>query len=138
MKTVKPESSRHWYSDDDRARVIRLFDAGLSATEVADTLKISKSVVYFIKQAHTACIKQDWSTLQKLSITHRSTVDWAMRFTGTDKIFAEFEKTPEKDVEPAVEPVNNPNAITREDFLSLQNTLQDICYLLTEIRDALK
>ena len=138
MKTVKPESSRHWYSDDDRARVIRLFDAGLSATEVADTLKISKSVVYFIKQAYTACVKQDWSTLQKLSITHRTTVDWAMRFTGTDKIFAEFEKTPEKDVKTPAESPDDAEVITREDFLSLQNTLQDICYLLTEIRDALK
>ena len=138
MNTVKPESQRHWYTDSERDSVIRLFDAGLSANEIAKIVKVSRTVVYSIRQAHQACIARDWSTLQKMSIMNRPTVDWAMKVTGTDKVF--LETFPKEDDEPeAPAPVAVPEpVITRDDFLAMYAVMQDVRSLLTDIRDMLK
>ena len=140
MKPEKQKSTRQWLTDKDRDTIVRLFDCGFSYEDIANTMHISTSSVSNIRSAYLACKKQDWSAIQKMSTTAKATIDGAMRVTGADKAFAELfptEPATEETVpEPAVEPV--PNSITREDFLSLNNTLQDICYLLTEIRDILK
>lgn len=135
---MKSETSKHLLTDQERDQVLKLSVCGLQIKEIAEIMHISTSTVSYIRQAHNACLNQDWSTLQKLSTTSRTIVDWAMRVTGTDKVFAEtFPKEPEPEVEaPKTEPA--PETITREEFKSLNNTLQDICYLLTEIRDMLK
>ena len=139
MNPEKTTRFRAVITDRDRDNVMRLTESGLSVEEIADIMHISRSCIGNIRHAHKSCVAQDWSALQKLSHTMRATLDWAMRVTGTDKVFLEtFPKEEPKQVEPAVNPVPTPDLITREDFLSLQNTLQDICYLLTEIRDTLK
>jgi len=138
MKTENPKPNSR-LADKDRDAVLKLLVCGLPTHEIADIMHISKSSVCYIRQAHTACVNKDWSTLQKLSTENRLVVDWAMKVTGTDAVFLETFSEPdtqnEKTPEPAtaVEPT-----ITREDFLQLNNTLQDIVYLLTEIRDILK
>jgi hypothetical protein len=114
-----------------------LFEAGLSAAEIVPIVKISKAVVYTIRQAHQACIKRDWSTLQKMSVSNRATVDWAMKVTGADKVF--LETFPKEDVEPeAPAPVVPEPVITIDDFLAMYAVMQDVRSLLTEIRDTLK
>jgi hypothetical protein len=135
---MKPEKTRHQMTDAERDNVLKLIVCGLPTDEISEIMHISKSSVSYIRQAHNACMKQDWSTLQKLSTVNHSAVDWAMRVTGTDKVFTETFGESSADAEKAPEPVVVDPAITREDFLSLQNTLQDIVYLLTEIRDTLK
>ena len=135
-KIMKPDKNYHRLTDKDKDAILKLIVCGLPTDEIADIMHCSKSTVGYHKQAHTACINKDWSTLQKLSINHRSIVDWAMKVTGTDKVFEEsFPKQPEVEA-PKPEPA--PETISKEDFASLRNTLQDICYLLTEIRDMLK
>ena len=138
---MKHKETKRQLTDKDRDAALRLIVCGLSTSEIADTMRISRSTVSYIRQAHTACIEKDWSTLQKLSTTCRTVVDWAMRVTGTDKdfenLFKEEEPTPAPEQSESV-PAPTTEQITREDFLTLSNTLQDMCYLLTEIRDMLK
>lgn len=138
---MNPENTtkkRRSYTDEDREKALKLIGHGLSHNEVGKMLGIYRGTVDNIALAYEACLKQDWSTLQKLSTTAKATVTWAMKKTGTDEIFARF--FPKDDVPDEPAPVVSPptETITREDFLTLTNTLQDICYLLTEIRDALK
>lgn len=141
-KTERLLYQKHNLSDEERNQVLKLMNCGLPVQEIAEIMHISKSSVNYIRQAHTACLAKDWDTLQNLSVTgHRAAVDWAMKLTGVDKVFNETfgepkKETPKDEPTEAVEPVVNP--ITREDFVTLSNTLQDICYLLTEIRDMLK
>lgn len=132
------KNTRRTLTDTDRDQVLKLMTCGLGTKEIADIMHVSPSAVTYIRQAHNAGITQDWSALQKLSITHRSAVEWALKVTGADKSFAEFEKTPVATDEPEVTPAPPVETITREDFLTLTNALQDIVYLLTEIRDTLK
>lgn len=143
---MKPETptTRHWITDADRDNVLRLYDCGLSAKEIAPIMKISRSAIQYIKQAHTACVEKDWSTLQKLSTYCRPTVDWAMKLTGTDKVFLETFGTPEKnepaEETPTVDHTHNiiPETISRDDLLAMYATMQDVRNLLIEIRDILK
>jgi hypothetical protein len=137
MKAEKPKTTRHTITDADRDHVLKLCGCGLTNNEIANMLHISSRSVTNIRMAHAACIRQDWSALQKLSTTIRPTVDWAMQVTGVDKVFAET--FPKEDVPTETPPVTPaPETITREEFQTLSTTLQDICYLLTEIRDLLK
>ena len=145
MKPEKTTRVRRDLNDAERDNVLKLLGCGLSQHEIANMLHISRSCVGNINQAHTACLAEDWSILQKLSTKTMSTVNWAMKVTGKDKVFDEiFPKEPEPSVTgPTVDDTPSPTPaipdyITREDFASLNNTLQDICYLLTEIRDMLK
>lgn len=140
MKPEKTKTQRRVLTDADRDNALRLIGCGLSNVEIADIMHISDSTVANIRNAHTACIYRDWSTLQKLSTFVRPTVDWAMKLTGADKVFEEtFPKEQgETPADVQVESTTAPETITKEDFVSLQNTLQDICYLLTEIRDIIK
>jgi transcriptional regulator with XRE-family HTH domain len=142
MKSEKVSNAKPRLTDEDRNHCLRLIGCGLSTDEIAKIMHISKSTVSYIRQAHNACLAQDWSTLQRLSLEVKSTVEWAMKLTGADKVFEETFKDeneePEQNVEVPAPTTNVPETITREDFLSLSNTLQDISYLLTEIRDILK
>ena len=110
-------------------------------TEIANIMHISKSTVNYIKQAHTACVEQDWNTLQRLSSASRPLADWAMRITGVDKKFLETFGNPVTN-EPVTGPTvdNEPTTenISKEDFAYLKQSLSDICKLLVEIRDILK
>lgn len=138
MKTEKVKTPKRHLTDSDRDAILRLTGCGLSAKEISDTMRIGLSTVHNVRQSHKACVKKDWSTLQKLSTICRATVDWAMKVTGADKEFEELFKEPEQTVAETTAPAPVAESITREEFLSLSNTLQDICYLLTEIRDLLK
>lgn len=136
---MQQEKQKRYLTDKDRDDILKLIVCGLSTKEIADIMHISTSTVSYVRQAHTACMNKDWSTLQKLSTVVRTTVDWAMRVTGTDKVFEETFKTAPEETTPTPEQSAPSNeTISREDFLTLSNTLQDICYLLTEIRDMLK
>ena len=138
---METERVKHYLTDKDRDDVLKLLTCGLSTQEVAEIMRISKSTVSYIRQAHTACINKDWSTLQRLSTTISAITEWAMKVTGLDKEFLEtFPKEPESQPvqESASAPVVAEPIITREDFMTLSNTMQDICCLLTEIRDMLK
>ena len=132
---MKPESTKHRLTDKDRDAVLKLIVCGLSTEEIKDILHFSASTISYIRQAHNACMKQDWSTLQKLSLDTRATVDWAMKVTGTDKVFQETFGEPSGCDEPAVPA---PEYATKEDFLAMYATMQDVRNLLIEIRDALK
>lgn len=140
MKTEKP--TKHYLNDKDRDAVLKLITCGLSTDEIAGICKCSTSTISYIRQAHTACINRDWTTLQKLSTTTRPTVDWAMKVTGTDKVFAEEFKEEQKPEEPVTGPTVDvtpaPAVVTREEFLALYASVQDICNLLIDIRDTLK
>ena len=139
-KTERLLYQKHHLSDEERNQCLRLIDCGLPTKEIAEIMHISNSTVSYIRQAHTAGLSKDWSVLQKLSTVCRPTVDWAMKLTGTDKVFIEtfgkpepIENKPEQTAPaPAVE------TISKEDFKAFSATLQDILYLLTEIRDTLK
>jgi hypothetical protein len=140
MNHENTNTERRWLTDTDRDNALRLLGCGLSVKEIAPIMKLSKSSIQYIKQAHTACIEKDWSTLQRMSTTCRPTVDWAMRVTGTDKVFLETFPKEEEPVEETKEPevTPTPENITREDFLSMYATMSDIRNLLIEIRDILK
>ena len=140
MSQEKKKSTRQWLTDKDRDNVLRLFDCGFSYDDISNTMHISTATVSTIRSAYLACERQDWSALQKLSTASRATVDWAMKRTGADKEFEKIFNAPEEPEQSVTGPTvdNTPDPITREDFLNLCNTMQDICYLLTEIRDMLK
>jgi hypothetical protein len=140
--TKKP---KHNLTDRERDNCLKLLTCGLSTNEVADIVGISRASVGYMKQAHIAAINQDWSTLQRLSVICKNTVDWAMRITGADEVFKETfgEPTTAGEPEPAGEPeitqtMPAPEAITRAEFDYLKQSLSDICHLLIEIRDMLK
>ena len=135
---MKPENTKvqRYLTDQDRDAVLKLIGCGLSFCEIATLTNFSKSTISYIGQAHKACLEQDWSTLQRLSTCVRPTVDWAMKVTGTDKVFLETfqkEEEPEKDEAGP----NISGSITREDFIAMYVTAQDIRNLLVEIRNVL-
>ena len=138
MNSENTTKKRRSYTDEDREKALKLIGHGLSHAEVSRMLDIYRGTVDTIALAYEACIKQDWSTLQKLSTTSKATVTWAMKKTGTDEIFTRL--FPKDDVpdEPVQAPASPAETITREEFMTLNATLQDIVYLLTEIRDVLK
>ena len=139
---MKPETpTKRYLTDVDRDQVLKLIGCGLSTTDIVEIMHISRSTVSYIRQAHTACIEKDWSTLQKLSTCVKPTVEWAMRITGTDKVFLEeFPKDdPEEIAKHEIDHTPNviPETISREDFLAMYATMQDVRSLLMEIRDVL-
>ena len=132
---------KHHLSDEERNQILKLINCALPTREIAKIMHISNSTVSYVRQAHTACIDKDWNTLQRLSAgPARATTAWAMKITGTDKVFLEtFGKPVDEPVEVAEEgKVVATASITREDFLAMYATMQDIRSLLTEIRDTLK
>ena len=138
---MKPETPtpRHWLTDADRDNILRLYECGLSAKEIAPIMKISKSAIQYIKQAHTACVEKDWSTLQRLSTYCRPTVDWAMKLTGTDEVFLkEFPKVDEPKQNETEPVVANDGPLHPLNAYEIYSVLTDIRSLLTEIRDILK
>lgn len=139
---METERTKRYLTDKDRDDVLKLLTCGLNTQEIAEIMHISKSTVSYIRQAHTACINKDWSTLQRLSTSISAITEWAMKVTGIDKEFLEtFPKEPEEQPvqESAPAPVVVPEpVVTREDFLAMYATMQDIRSLLTEIRDMLK
>ena len=142
MNTENTVRTRHRTTDADRENIMKLVERGLTANEVAEIMHISTSSVNHVRQAHRAAVTRDWSALQKLSTEIRQTVEWAMKVTGADKEFKETFGSPDEPEQtvasPTVDNTPAPDPITREDFLKLCNTMQDICYLLTEVRDMLK
>ena len=75
MKPETPKQSKWRLTDKDRDQVLKLIVCGLPTKEIAEIMHVSTSTVSYIRQAHTACINQDWSVLQKLSMDCRLTVD---------------------------------------------------------------
>lgn len=139
MKPKNPAYVKRHLTDTDRETVIKLANCGMSISETVNIMHISKSTVSYIRQAHQACLDKDWNALQKLSTVVRPTVDWAMKVTGTDIAFLETFGKPEEQTEVAKEgDITYTNPITREDFLAMYGTMQDIRSLLIEIRDVLK
>lgn len=146
-KTERLLYQKHTLSDEERNQCLRLMNCGLATREIADIMHISTSTVSYIRQAHTACISKDWSTLQRLSTSGpaRASVEWAMKITGTDKTFLEtFGKPTEPEQSESDATTDDATAgeivstITREDFLAMYATMQDIRSLLTDIRNILK
>jgi hypothetical protein len=140
-KTERLLYQKHSLTDEERNQCLKLINCGLSTHEIAEIMHISKSTVCYIRQAHTACLSQDWSTLQRLSTCIRPTVDWAMKLTGADKAFLETFGNPkpaEKEPEQVAPTTALPDTIlTREDVTAMYATMQDIRSLLIEIRDVL-
>lgn len=136
---MKPEIKRRNLTDTDRDAILKLVVCGLTTDEIMSIVNSSRSAVSYVRQAHHACLNKDWSALQRMSQHNRAVVDWAMRVTGTDRVFAEtFPKEPEPEQSVAEPAVEVPDQITREDILAMYGTLQDIRSLLTDIRDMLK
>lgn len=139
---METEKTKHRLTDKDRNDALKLLTCGLGTQEIAEIMHISRASVGYIRQAHTACINKDWSTLQRLSTSIPAVTEWAMKVTGLDKEFLEtFPKEPEEQPvqESAPEPVVVPEpVVTREDFLAMYATMQDVRSLLIEIRDMLK
>lgn len=138
---------RQFITNTDRDKVVILHNRGLKTKDISDMLHISKSSVNYILQAYNACINADRVTLQKLIKLCRPTVDWAIKITNAAEIFRTPEPEPEPEPEiPEIditdfEPENKeptPVTVTREDFLAMYATLQDIRSLLIEIRDSVK
>lgn len=137
MNSENTKRKRNHYTDADRDKVLMMLEGGLSQADIIKILDMPRSAVNNVSLSYTACIKHDWSALQRLSTRARPTVDWAMKKTGTDTIFAEL--FPKEDVPTETSTATPaPDSITREEFQKISTTLQDICYLLTEIRDLLK
>jgi hypothetical protein len=142
-KTERLLYQKHILSDEERNQCLRLINCGLDTREIAGIMHVSTSTVSYIRQAHTACLAKDWSTLQKLSTSPAAaSARWAMKVTGVDKLFEETFKKPEepKEVFEVAEEgkVADTLPITRDDILAMYGTLQDIRSLLVEIRDMLK
>jgi transcriptional regulator with XRE-family HTH domain len=136
---MKPENTKHRLTDKDRDQVLKLIVCGLSTDEIAEIMHISTSTVSYIRQAHTACMNKDWSTLQRLSTTTRPTVDWAMKVTGTDKVFLEeFPKVEFPELEAPVPTPEPAPCVHPGNLYEMYEVLTDIRSLLTEIRDMLK
>ena len=132
-------------TDDDRNKCLKLVSCGLSAAEIADIMGVSNSTVYYIRQAHTACLNKDFDTLNTLSKKCYPVVQWATQLTGVTFPDEEIPVTeepivPEESAAPT-EPEEKPTAadiLTREFMLATFDALSDIRNLLTEIRDILK
>ena len=137
MKPENPAYVKRNLTDADRNTCLKLLNCGLSVQEIIDIMHISRSTIYFIKQAHIACLNKDWSTIQKLSTESRPTVDWAMKITGVDKLADEIFGKP-KTEEPVAEPVAGNAPSSTADTDKIYKALADICSLLTEIRDIIK
>lgn len=144
-KTERLLYQKHNLSDEERNQCLKLITCGLTTREIADIMHISNSTVSYIRQAHTACINKDWDTLQRLSTSGaKACVEWAMKLTGTDKVFEEtFKKPAEPEVIVPVGIVTNttakePETLHPGNLYELYAVLTDIRSLLTEIRDILK
>lgn len=137
---MKHENKKRYLNDKDRDGILKLLVCGLSTDEIASICHCSKSTVSYIRQAHTACLNQDWSTLQKLSTDVRSTVTWAMKVTNVDKTFEELFKEEPKPEETVTGPTvdDAPNPVDPRNLYEMYEVLTDIRSLLTEIRDILK
>lgn len=135
---MKPEKNRYYLLNSDRDNVLRLLGCGLSTSEIANMLGISKSTVSYVRQAHNACITKDAEALRRLTTFVKPTVEWAMKVTGTDVSIldkpvpveeapATVEEAPVVDV-----PTNN------DDIVAMRGLLSGIYNMLTEIHDMLK
>lgn len=131
-------------TDADRDACLKLLGCGLSTLEIVNLMHISKSTVGNIRQSHTACVNKDWNTVRRLALTIKPTVEWALRVTDSVDEYKRAYETDlmklsgvfEPETAPAAEPA--PAVVTREEFLALCASVQDICTLLVEIRDTLK
>lgn len=140
---MKTDKTYHRLTDKDRDAILKLFMCGLPTEEIADIIHCSRSTVGYLRQAHTACINKDWSTLQKLSVHHRATVDWAMKVTGADKVFLEtFPKDEPEQSETVIEHTEQktptPEVVTREEFLALYDAVQVMRDTLIDLYNALR
>lgn len=142
---MKPEIKQHYITDTERDRVVRLTECNLSSAEIADILGISKSAVAAIKQVYKACVDHDWNTVQRLSMTLRPSVAWALRVTGTDKMLEEelarqheAQKQEEQKPEITVPGAEVPITIHPGNLYEVYKVLTDVRSLLTEIRYMLK
>ena len=79
---MKDLNTKRKLTDEDRNQCLKLITCGLSAQDIADIMKFSRSAVAFIKQTYNACLSKDFDTLRRLSASHNSTVVWAMQLTG--------------------------------------------------------
>lgn len=134
---MKTEKNRYYLLNSDRDNVLRLIGCGLSTSEIAKMLGMSKSTVSYINQAYNACVKKDVEALRKLTTFVKPTVEWAMQVTGTDASILEepvIVDVPETAEEAPV--VNDPHK--PDDIATIVGLLSGIYNMLTDIRDMLK
>ena len=136
---MKDLTTKRNLTDDDRNNCLKLLSCGLSASEIADIMGVSASTVYYIRQAHAACLSKDFDTLRMLDKKCSPVVRWATQLTNTafpDEAVPVVEE-PVTPAEPEEKPAAN-TILTREFMLATFDALSDIRNLLTEIRDLLK
>ena len=135
MNTETSTSKKYCHTDKDRDRVLLLSNNGLSTAHIVDMLGIARSSVQNIKRAYTLCLTKQYEALSHMCAYTKPTVEWAMRVTNTDPSVIESYLNATKPVETVTDPGIIPATITREDFLAMYATMQDIRSLLVEIRD---
>lgn len=110
-----------------RDAVLRLNEAGLKSSEIADILNVSSSSVSYTIQCYKAAESNDWKTLHKLIDCQRQSVKWALN---------KFGKTlPDEAVDaPAVVKESLPSEETvPEMYAEIKKALNGIGFLLSEI-----
>ena len=135
-KTERLLYQKHNLSDEERNQCLRMLNCGITTQEIADIMHISKSTVSYIRQAHTACLAEDWSLLQKLHATgHRPMVEWALKITNSEVKYKEYFSLVPATAEPEQSAPSTDASVSNEDILSV---LKDIRMVLVEIREMLK
>lgn len=113
-----------------RDAMVRLNNAGIKASEVANILNVSMSSVAYTLQCYKAAESDDWDTLRRLTGNQSTNVKWAL-----DK----FGKTlPEATVPAPDSEIIQVAPIVKDDTSSkhyeeIQKSLNGIGFLLSEI-----
>ena len=137
MNTETTKAKKFCYTDKDRDNVLFLSNNGVSTSHIVNMLGIAKSSVQNIKRAYTLCLTKQYEALSLMCRYTKPTVEWAMRVTNTAPAVIEPYLNASKPVEKVADPAVIPETVTREDFLAMYATMQDVRSLLTEIRDVL-
>ena len=136
---MKDLNTKRNLTDDDRNHCLKMLSCGLSTAEIAEIMGVSTSTVYYVRQAHTACLSKDFDTLRMLAKKCYPVVHWATQLTNTALPDEEIPVVEEPEVKSVPEEKPDAHAIiTREFMLAAFDVFSDIRNLLTEIRDILK
>lgn len=133
MNTEK--SKKAHITDSDRDNILQLHKCGISTKQIESMLHISRSSINYILHAHRACVEKDYYDLRNLMKHFKPTVAWAMKVTNTDPSVLDNLPEEVKPTEKVADPAITSETVTREDFLAILTTLQNIRNLLIELRE---
>lgn len=113
-----------------RDTILRLSNAGLKLSEIAEILNVSYSATAYTMQCYRAVESDDWETLYKISSSQGQSVKWALEKLGKtlpEDVVDEQDNTP-------VQTESATDSVTADERLDeIQKSLNGIGFLLSEI-----